>query len=138
MASALLGLDVGSVRTGIAISRAPIHIPSTLETVLTSELLPTLKQLIASENVGHIVVGLPRNMSGNETPQTVFVEQTVKALQQDIQIPFSFTDEAATSVKAETELQARKKPYSKEDIDMLAAVFILEDYIAEHPKVTHV
>jgi RNase H-fold protein (predicted Holliday junction resolvase) len=40
-------------------------------------------------------------------------------------------DEAATSRQAESELQARGKPYSKEDIDALSATYILEDFISE-------
>lgn len=138
MTGTLLGLDVGGVRTGIAISRAPIHIPSTLETVPTEQLQSRLENLVASEHVEHIVVGLPRNMSGDETAQTTYVREMVEALQQHIALPFSFIDEAATSIKAETELKSRGKPYGKEDIDMLAAVFILEDYIHEHPEALRV
>jgi RNase H-fold protein (predicted Holliday junction resolvase) len=43
-------------------------------------------------------------------------------------------DEAVTSTRAEAELQSRRKPYAKEDIDMLSAVYILEDFLREHPE----
>jgi putative holliday junction resolvase len=133
---AIISLDIGTVRTGVAISRAPVHIPSPLVTIPTNELKEKLHTLITSESVSAIVVGLPRNMSGESTQQTAYVEALIGDL--ELSVPYVFQDEAATSVKAKAELDARKKPYQKEDIDMLSAVYILEDYMQQHPEVIRV
>jgi RNase H-fold protein (predicted Holliday junction resolvase) len=53
-------------------------------------------------------------------------------LGQKLPLPISWQDEAVTSVRAEEELRARGKPYVREDIDALAATYILEDYLHEH------
>jgi RNase H-fold protein (predicted Holliday junction resolvase) len=43
-----------------------------------------------------------------------------------------FQDEAVTSKQAVSELISRGKAYVKEDIDALAAAYILEDYLAAY------
>lgn len=134
----ILGLDVGEARTGVAISRPPVHIPRPLVTLPFEDLIKSVTALVADEDVGLIVVGLPRNMSSESTPQTARVQTIVEQLKQTIHVPIRFTDEAVTSVKAKNELEARKRPYKKEDVDMLAATYILEDYIAEHPEIIYV
>lgn len=134
----IIGLDIGTVRTGVAISRPPVHIPSPLVTVSSDKLLEEITNIIRSENVTKIVAGLPRNMSGDETAQTQIVKSQILVIQQAIDVRVETVDEAATSVKAEAELDARRKPYQKEDVDMLAAVYILEDYMSEHPEITNV
>jgi putative holliday junction resolvase len=134
----IIGLDIGTVRTGVAISRPPVHIPSPLITVNSHNLADEIASIVRSESVTKIVAGLPRNMSGNETPQTQIVKEQIRLIGQQVDVPIETVDEAATSVKAEAELEARRKPYQKADIDMLAAVYILDDYMSEHPGVMHV
>ena len=80
-----------------------------------------------------MVVGLPRNMHDQDTAQTAYVRRFAEGLRREIRtIAVEFQDEAETSRKAESELMARKKPYTKGDIDALAATYILQDYLDQH------
>ncbi len=131
----ILGIDIGTVRIGVARSSFPGGIPAPL-TVLHNdeELSEKLAQLIAANNVSLIVAGIPRSLSGDDTPQTKYTKQIIDKLRQQLSIKIYEQDEAATSLHAEVELRNRKKPYSKGDIDSLSAVYILEDFMRDNLK----
>jgi putative Holliday junction resolvase len=129
----ILALDVGDARVGVAIAHSIARLPRPLTTLDNSEtIFDALRQLIASENVDRIVVGLPRNLSGDATAQTGVAEAFAKRLADQTGLSVAMQDEALTSVKAEKELRARGAAYTKGDIDALAATYILEDYLQAH------
>lgn len=126
----LIGLDVGERRVGVAIANSVARLPRPLTTLLNSEnIWLELQQLIKSESVNLVVVGLPRNLSGDDTAQTLYAREFGGKLEG---VEVVFQDEALTSRKAEQELRDRGKPYEKGDIDSLAATYILEDYLTQH------
>jgi putative Holliday junction resolvase len=132
----ILALDVGAKRIGVAVASLMAHLPRPLTTLDNDiKFFSELQSIIESENVGAIVVGLPRDMQGNSTQQTKDTELFVEDLKNNIDLPFIFQDEALTSQKAEDEFEARGVPYSKADVDALAATFILEDFLLEHPHI---
>ena len=77
-----------------------------------------------------VVVGYPRNQSGEATAQTGYAEAFATRLGDSLQVVFQ--DESLTSVMAEDRLKADGKPYSKADIDAMAAAIILQDYLESH------
>jgi putative Holliday junction resolvase len=114
----------------VAVARTDVRLPRPLKTLLHDESIwEQLVQLVGEHDAGAIVVGLPRGLNGQETEQTRKAEAFVVALKQRINLPVHLMDEAATSLKAEAELQSRGKPYEKSAIDALAATYILEDYL---------
>ncbi len=126
--SSILGLDVGEKRIGAALANTIARIASPYLTLAnTDTVLDDIRGIIERESVELVVVGLPRNLSGEDTDQTRYCRQF--AAQLESFAPIVFQDEALTSRKAEAELKARRKPYDKEDIDSLAATYILEDYL---------
>ncbi len=126
----LLGLDVGERRIGVAIGDSIARLASPLTTLEVDGLeMVRLQRLQLEHDVTGLVVGLPRNMSGEPTAQTDYVKQFAVRRLSAFELPLSYQDESLTSVKAEQELQARKKPFSKGDIDALAATYILQDYM---------
>jgi len=134
-----LGLDVGSARIGVAMARSDVRISSPLTTLQYSEQSwEDIQLLVAQNNISALVVGWPRDMRGNETEQTRFAEEFAEKLREHVDIPVYLQDEALTSQKAEAELNRRKKPYNKADIDALAATYILEDYLLSHVEQPHV
>ncbi|HEX8763053.1 MAG TPA: Holliday junction resolvase RuvX [Candidatus Saccharimonadales bacterium] len=134
--SSILALDVGEKRIGIAIANAVARIAHALTTLdHTDDIMQKLIELIKKEDVAVVVMGLPRSLSGDETPQTQKVRDFGRALERASGFAIQWQDEALTSVKAEEELQKRGKPYQKGDIDALAAVYILEDYLNDHLEV---
>lgn len=129
----LLGLDIGGQRVGVALARSDVLISSPLTTLQAGGgVNQAIADLVSSHDVAVIVAGWPRGLAGQHTEQTRIVEAFVEVLRSVVGVPVEMQDEALTSQKAEAELAARRKPYTKADIDALAAAFILEDYITEH------
>ncbi len=129
----VIGLDIGTVRIGVAKAYWPDGIPTPYATLANDDnFISNLRQIIASEKVSLLVIGLPRNMNSQSTKQTEYVTKLAKNLSKATGLPVKFQDEAATSIRAEEELQARGKHYAKGDIDKLSATYILEDYFRDH------
>ena len=128
----ILALDVGGTRIGVAAADAQLRFANPLTTLINDESIwDRVAALIQEHDVQMVVVGLPRGLEGQETPQTSICRDFAKELSERLKIAVSLQDEAATSLKAEAELNARGKPYEKSDIDALAATYILEDYLHE-------
>jgi len=128
----VMGLDVGSRRIGVALARSDTRLAQPLLTLNRSETtLEDIKKLIAEHNVSHIAVGLPRSLDGNITQQTRDTIVFINQLKEITTVPVVEQDEALTSKQAESELIERAKPYTKSDIDALAATYILQDFLGE-------
>ena len=129
--SSLLALDVGEKRIGVAIANTQIRIAIAYDCIeVDGSEIDRLQSLANEEAIDTIVIGYPRNQSGEPTAQTRFVEDFAKKIE-PLGREIVFQDESLTSVKAEEQLKAQGKPYSKGEIDSLAASFILEDYMEE-------
>lgn len=129
--SSILALDVGDKRVGVAVASLVARLPRPLTTLQRSDgFFEELRRFIRSEEAGEIVVGLPRGLDGQPTRQTEATERFVAQLKRETGLPVYLQDEALTSKQAETELAGRKQTGAKGDIDALAAVYILEDYLA--------
>lgn len=127
-----IGLDVGERRIGVALASVDARLPSALKTidrVQTPNAYEAIAKLVTDNNAATVVVGLPRGMDGQETAQTETARAFGRELQEHISIPIAMQDEAGTSLLAEEELRLRGKPYGKGDIDALAAVYILQDWL---------
>lgn len=126
----LLGLDVGERRIGVAVANTIARLPRPVETVLNDEnVWDALRRIILDEQIDAVVVGRPRNMSGEETAQTQAVRTFMVEFQQHFPLRVMEQDETLTSRRAEAELEQRGRKFSKGDIDALAAVYILEDFL---------
>lgn len=126
----IMALDYGDARVGVAMADENIKIAipyGALEN--TEQLLTEILKLALDNNIVKIVVGYPRNQSGEPTAQTEKVEQFFSQLEEVFDGEMVFQDESLTSVLAEERLKSYKKPYSKGDIDAHAATIILEDYL---------
>jgi putative Holliday junction resolvase len=128
----LLGLDVGERRIGVALGDTIGRLGSPLTTLeVDGTEIVRLQRLMLEHDIKGLVVGLPRNMSGEETAQTELVKNFVTRRLGGFEMPVHYQDESLTSVKAEQELHQRKRAFSKGDIDALAATYILNDYLEE-------
>ncbi len=133
--SSVLALDVGERRVGVAVASRAARLPRALTTLERGQdFIDKLRAIAAAENIDSVVVGLPRGLNGQSTAQTVAVEAFADELKENFAgITFDFQDEALTSHQAESELMTRGKVYKKGDVDALAAVYILEDWLASQP-----
>jgi putative holliday junction resolvase len=128
----VIALDVGAARIGVAVASLASRLPQPLKTIPHNDgVMEALSALCQEQNAVAIVVGLPRGLDGQHTAQTLAVELFASDLEKQLDIPLYWQDEAVTSAQAEAELLARKKPYSKGDIDALAATYILEDFMQD-------
>jgi len=128
----LICLDVGEKRIGVAVADPSIRIAVPFETVLVDgNEIEAIGEIVIREGAETIVVGYPRNQSGEATAQTNYVELFAERLA-PLEVTVVFQDESLTSVLAEEQLKSYKKPYTKADIDAQAAAIILEDYMEQH------
>jgi len=134
----VLALDVGSKRVGVAVASLQARLPRPLVTLSADDkLFAQLAAIVRREEVGRLVVGLPRGLDGQQTAQTESTLTFTKTLQSHFDLPIDMQDEALTSKHAEEELSKRGKPYQPADIDALAATYILEDWLREHQELAH-
>lgn len=127
-----LALDVGEKRIGVALGDDGVKLAFPYETIdVDGSEIVRIAELTIAENVDTIVVGYPRNQSGEPTAQTAYVETFAQQLS-DFDATIVYQDESLTSVMAEQRLQSHKKPYTKGDIDALAAAMILQDYLEQY------
>lgn len=121
-----LGLDVGMARIGVARINSIARISEPLAVLANDEsFVPDIKKLISEYSIDIVVVGLPRNMNGEKTAQTEYVETFTNKLQTQIDKPIVFQDETLSTVAA----SERVTPKTKSMEDAHAAAVILEDFI---------
>ena len=118
-----LGVDVGSARVGIARGSSLARLAEPLKTVSTQEVIAELKTLAADHLAAAVVVGLPRNLEGNDTAQTQLIRDWVSEAKNHINLPFFWQDEALTTVKAES------IGVNNHSVDAQAAAIILQDFL---------
>lgn len=125
-----LALDIGGQRIGVATADSIARLAQTQPTIMVDgHEAEAIRQLATDLGVTDIVVGRPRNQAGDPTSQTETVQQEVARLVTPLHLQVHWQDESLTSVIAEERLAARKKPYTKADIDAEAAAIILQDYL---------
>jgi len=127
---AYLGLDMGEQRIGVAFADGivPIAVPLLTINVDGTE-RDQLQKIMQEKAITDVIVGLPRNQSGDITAQTMRVQQMVYSLLDIYALPIHYQDESVTSIQAEERLKSRGKAYQKGDIDREAATIILQDYL---------
>ena len=127
----IIGLDVGTVRIGVARAdtATKIAIPDGFINVNGQE-ISEIQRKLRLYNSNILVMGMPRSNNGNQTAQSEFVKQFARQVAATIPgLKIYFQDESLTSVEAERRLKARKNNYQKGEIDAESASIILQDFI---------
>ncbi len=119
----ILAIDFGTKRIGLAISDETQTLARELTILSPREFWQQIKEIVEQEGIERVVVGLPLNMSGQQTDKTREAQQFFDQLQQQLRIPLEFMDERLSSVMAEN------LPGGRENIDSLAAQIILQNYL---------
>ena len=129
-----LAIDYGSKRTGLAICDHAETVASPLAVVQgQKELLKKIAEVIKTENVEAIVVGLPLNMDDSQGPQVKLVFKFAEQLEKELDVPIYFQDERLSSFRAEEKLSAAQftRGKKKKRLDAVAAAEILEAFLEE-------
>ena len=131
----IMGIDYGDARTGIAISDLLCSIVGSATVVPSRNPEKAIADIVrlADENqVGEIVVGLPKNMDGTEGSRAQLCRAFADRLHEATGLPVVMWDERRTTVEAHNILSAHnyhgKK--RKDTVDAVAASLILEGYLA--------
>jgi len=129
-----LAIDYGTKHTGLAICDPAETIISPLTVIEgQKDLLGKITDIVETENVGAVVLGLPLNMDDSTGPQAKLVFQFADKLKQQLQVPIHFQDERLSSFGAKdkfssVELSKKKK---KKRLDAIAAAQILEAFLEQ-------
>lgn len=129
----ILAIDYGRKRTGIAVTDTLQIIANGLTTVRTCDLMAFLKEYMQKEPVERIVVGLPKQMSGDLSENMKYIEPFVNSLRKQVEIPVEFFDERFTSVLAHRAMLdgglKKKDRQNKGLVDEISATIILQSYM---------
>ena len=127
----ILALDVGDRRVGVALADSQIKIAVPYGYLERSDkIIQQITELMLDHDIHILVIGYPRNQSGEATKQTESVEQFAKKLAEvEIDADLVFQDESLSSVEAERRLGRVK---DKGEIDAEAASIILQDYLEQN------
>ncbi len=129
---AILGLDVGEKRIGIALAEGLLAIPLTvLDRAGEESDMEKLLSLAREHGAERIVVGLPRSMNGSIGRQAEEVIAFSGELAQHVDIPVDTWDERLSTVAAERMLldAGMKREKRKGKRDAMAAAIILQAYL---------
>ena len=130
-----LGIDVGAVRVGVALSDPDGVLATPLVTVPRDadggSDVRTLAGLVAEHEVVGVVVGLPRTLAGREGPAAEAARAFGAALAAALDVPVEFSDERLTTVVATQQLRERgvKGRKQRAVVDQAAAVAILQGWL---------
>jgi putative Holliday junction resolvase len=126
-----LGLDLGNVRIGVALSDTlgmtaqPLKV---LKSEGTQKDLITLGEMVNEYEVTQVIVGLPINMDGTESKQTQKIRDFTQKLSNRLNVSVFFVDERLTSRQAERMMSesgvTSKKQRGK--VDQIAAAILLQ------------
>ena len=134
--SIILGLDIGDVRIGVAISDElgfGAHPLCTITRKNRKKDLDALRNLIDTHGVERIVIGLPLRLNGEVGIQAQKVQKFANRLKRVADVPICFWDERLTTVEATQILRNINKRGKKRKkvIDQVAAVLILDEYLSQ-------
>jgi putative pre-16S rRNA nuclease len=129
--SRLLGLDLGEKTIGIALSDTTLSIATPMATLPRKKFTldaEKLAAIIAAQNVGAVVIGLPLNMDGSGGPAAQAARAFGRNLAAKLQLPIVFWDErlstvAVTRTLLDADASRRRRA---EVVDKMAAAYILQ------------
>lgn len=127
----LLGIDPGTKTLGLALSDPTRSVANPLRAMARrnlAQILAELADLVASEEVGGIVVGLPLNMDGRESPRSQSARALAASLERGLEIPVALWDERWSTVAVTRTLldSGASRRRRREVADKMAAAYILQ------------
>ena len=127
----LAGLDVGTKTIGVAVCDAGWHFAGPLETIRRTKFtkdLETLAAIVEREQIAGLVVGLPLNMDGTDSPRTQSTRAFARNLAKLTGLPIALWDERLSTAAVERAMIAIDISRTKRAavIDQHAAAYILQ------------
>ncbi len=133
----VLAIDYGTKRIGLALSDELRMLAHPRGTVPNGpKMIEEIVSLVRREQVGTVILGIPRTLSNTESAMTAevirFSDKLFAALK-PLDVPLERRDERLTSLIAETNIRARELPKQKREQKYLrdeeAARILLQEYL---------
>lgn len=131
----ILGLDLGDVRIGVAVSDPMGWTAQAVEVIRrgkeADDEIRRLKELVKEYEVELILIGLPKNMNGTVGQRGQMAIDYSRILKEELGLPVEMWDERLSTVSAgrillEADMSRAKR---KKVIDKMAAAVILQGYL---------
>ncbi|HEV7881989.1 MAG TPA: Holliday junction resolvase RuvX [Solirubrobacteraceae bacterium] len=126
----VLALDYGSARCGCAVSDPTGTLATPIEPVLrpgTRKGLVRIAELVRTQAVQRVVVGLPLSLAGGDSAQTAETRAFAARLAERLTVPVELYDERFTTLMA-----SRDPGDPRASEDSRAAAHLLEGWLAAH------
>ena len=130
----IMGIDYGDARTGVAMSDLLCSLVGSTAVVPsrnTEKAIADIVRMAKENEVGTIVVGLPRNMDGSEGSRAELCRRFGDQLKEATGLEIVMWDERRTTVEAHNILSQQNYhgQKRKNTVDAVAASLILEGYL---------
>jgi len=129
----VLGIDVGSVRIGLAVSDETHTLASPLATLPNDPriLWPRLAREVQERQVARVVIGLPRRLDGSEGEAAELARRFAAEVERRTAVVVEFWDERFTTAAAERSLieSGVRRRRRREVIDAVAASVLLQSWL---------
>lgn len=131
----ILGVDLGEVRTGLAISDPGQTVATAVDTLAVpdeeSALADDIASVVVERSAVGVVVGLPRTLDGREGGAAHRARRIAAAIHDRTSLPVDVWDERFTTTEAERVMidQGTRRRARREAVDRVAATFLLQGYL---------
>jgi putative Holliday junction resolvase len=127
----LLSLDLGEKTIGLALSDTTLTVATPMETLKRGKFSAdavVLERIIAEQNVGGLVIGLPLNMDGSDGPSAQSARAFARNFAMRSSQPIALCDERlSTAAVTRTLLEANASRQRRAAlVDKMAAAYILQ------------
>lgn len=130
----IMALDIGEVRTGIAISDPQACVASPVCVLPTEEVMTnasSFRRVVQDWEPELIVSGLPLSLSGDEGPQARRIVKQAQEVADRLGLPLEFYDERLSSTEAKRVLResGMNEKSMRGKVDMVAASIFLQSWL---------
>lgn len=126
----LLGVDTGDIRVGIAVKpKDVISAEPVCVLQFDADILGHITRIAKQYGAATVIVGLPRDINGNETAQTRKARHFAGELAEVSGLHIILHDEFSTSERARERLKNLSYRYDKVGLDAMAAAVLIDDYM---------
>jgi putative holliday junction resolvase len=138
--SPILAVDFGRARVGVAISDELQLLAYPLETISANQHpAARLAEIVREKKIDHVVVGIPRRMTGEVGSAATEVLKFVDKLRAILPCAVVTWDERLTTVAAHRALReaGKKTRATRGYVDQVAAQMILQGYLDRRQHMAH-
>jgi putative Holliday junction resolvase len=129
-----LGIDLGTVRTGVAIAEPEVQVATPLCTLRhqnLAEAVSKVSALVSERDIRQVIVGLPLLLDGTEGDAARRVRQFAGALHATTAVSVRLWDERLSSVAAQRSLRTQgvRSSQQRQMVDQVAATLLLQSFL---------